>query len=85
MTRIPNFADIAFETIAPAQPAGSAEPWLTPEGIPVKPGYSEADLEGIDLARRPVWGWGPRLGPGHMDPERAADSLRRRGHPARRW
>src|SRR6187455_1642250 len=49
MSRIPNFADIAFEATAPAQPAGSAEPWLTPEGIPVKPGYSEADLEGIDF------------------------------------
>ena len=24
-------------------------PWLTPEGIPVKPGYGEADLEGIDF------------------------------------
>src|SRR6266498_3391292 len=49
MTRIPNFADVAFEAVAPAQPAGAAEPWLTPEGIPVKPGYSEADLEGIDF------------------------------------
>src|SRR2546427_5048410 len=49
MSRIPNFANIAFESVAPAQPAGSAEPWLTPEGIPVKPGYSEADLEGIDF------------------------------------
>lgn len=27
---------------------------------------------GIDLALLPVWGWGPTLGPGHMDPERAA-------------
>lgn len=35
-----------------------------------------ADLEGVDLALLPVWGWGPRLGPGHMDPERAADALR---------
>src|SRR5258707_996473 len=49
MSRIPNFANIAFEATAPAQPAASAEPWLTPEGIPVKPGYSEADLEGIDF------------------------------------
>jgi len=49
MSRIPNFADIAFESTAPAQPAGHAEPWLTPEGIPVKPGYSEADLDGIDF------------------------------------
>jgi methylmalonyl-CoA mutase len=49
VTRIPNFANVTFEPVAPAQPAGSAEPWLTPEGIPVKPGYSEADLEGIDF------------------------------------
>jgi L-ascorbate metabolism protein UlaG (beta-lactamase superfamily) len=35
-----------------------------------------ADLEGVDLALLPVWGWGPRLGPGHMDPERAAEALR---------
>src|SRR5881628_2311511 len=49
MSRIPNFADIAFEKTAPAKPAGGAEPWLTPEGILVKPGYSEADLEGIDF------------------------------------
>ena len=49
MSRIPNFANIAFEKTASAGPAGSAEPWLTPEGILVKPGYSEADLEGIDF------------------------------------
>ena len=49
MTRIPNFADVAFQPVAAAAPAGGAEPWLTPEGILVKPGYSEADLEGIDF------------------------------------
>src|SRR5436190_18708320 len=49
MSRIPNFANIAFERTAPANPAGNVEPWLTPEGILVKPGYSEADLEGIDF------------------------------------
>ena len=26
----------------------------------------------IDVALLPVWGWGPTLGPGHMDPEAAA-------------
>jgi L-ascorbate metabolism protein UlaG (beta-lactamase superfamily) len=32
-----------------------------------------ADLAGgLDLALLPVWGWGPTLGPGHLDPERAA-------------
>ena len=34
-----------------------------------------ADLTGIDLALLPVWGWGPRLGPGHMNPRRAAEAL----------
>ncbi len=32
--------------------------------------------EGLDLALLPVWGWGPRLGPGHLDPVTAAESLR---------
>jgi L-ascorbate metabolism protein UlaG (beta-lactamase superfamily) len=27
---------------------------------------------GLDLALLPVWGWGPTLGSGHLDPERAA-------------
>ena len=27
---------------------------------------------GVDVALLPVWGWGPTLGPGHMDPARAA-------------
>jgi L-ascorbate metabolism protein UlaG (beta-lactamase superfamily) len=31
---------------------------------------------GLDLALSPVWGWGPRLGPGHLDPERAAEAVR---------
>ncbi len=26
----------------------------------------------VDLALLPVWGWGPRVGPGHLDPVRAA-------------
>jgi L-ascorbate metabolism protein UlaG (beta-lactamase superfamily) len=30
----------------------------------------------IDLALLPVWGWGPTLGPGHMDPAHAAAALR---------
>lgn len=31
---------------------------------------------GIDLALLPVWGWGPRVGRGHLDPARAAAALR---------
>src|SRR6195952_3374599 len=49
MTRIPDFANVAFEPVAAPAPAGHAEPWLTPEGILVKPGFSEADLEGLDF------------------------------------
>jgi L-ascorbate metabolism protein UlaG (beta-lactamase superfamily) len=34
-----------------------------------------AELAGVlDLALLPVWGWGPTIGPGHMDPERAAQA-----------
>jgi L-ascorbate metabolism protein UlaG (beta-lactamase superfamily) len=29
----------------------------------------------LDLALVPVWGWGPTLGPGHLDPRSAADAL----------
>jgi L-ascorbate metabolism protein UlaG (beta-lactamase superfamily) len=28
----------------------------------------------LDLALLPVWGWGPTIGEGHMDPERAAQA-----------
>ena len=30
---------------------------------------------GLHLALLPVWGWGRRVGPGHMDPRRAARAL----------
>ena len=30
---------------------------------------------GLDLALLPVWGWGPRLGPGHLNPARAAEAV----------
>ncbi len=29
----------------------------------------------LDVALLPVWGWGPTLGTGHMDPRRAAEAL----------
>jgi L-ascorbate metabolism protein UlaG (beta-lactamase superfamily) len=31
--------------------------------------------EDLDVALLPVWGWGPTLGPGHLDPLRAAHAL----------
>lgn len=33
----------------------------------------------IDVAAVPVWGWGPNLGPGHLDPDRAAEAVVRTG------
>jgi methylmalonyl-CoA mutase len=49
MTAIPDFTRLAFaETAAAdAQIAGSGEPWLTPEEIPVKPVYGPQDREGL--------------------------------------
>ena len=29
----------------------------------------------LDVALLPIWGWGPTMGPGHLDPERAAEAL----------
>ncbi len=49
MSGIPDFASIPFADAAapPAPPA--AEPWLTPEGIAVKPVYGPQDLAGLDF------------------------------------
>jgi len=33
--------------------------------------------DGVDAALLPVAGWGPTLGPGHLDPERAAEAAAR--------
>lgn len=32
---------------------------------------------GLDVALIPVWGWGPNLGPGHLDPRSAGEATRR--------
>jgi L-ascorbate metabolism protein UlaG (beta-lactamase superfamily) len=34
-----------------------------------------AQLDRPDLALLPVWGWGRSIGPGHLDPARAADAV----------
>ena len=48
---------------SPATPT-SSWPWPTSRGT-------------IDVALLPVWGWGRSLGPGHLDPERAAQAAAR--------
>jgi methylmalonyl-CoA mutase len=61
-SNVPNFAEIDFdapETLSPASTRDSlrqrahestqrADPWLTPEGIPVKPVFSAEDLQGVE-------------------------------------
>jgi methylmalonyl-CoA mutase len=49
MSKLPDFSKIEFREAAAAVAASNAEPWLTPEGIPVKTAYDERDLEGIDF------------------------------------
>ena len=36
-----------------------------------------AQMSATDVALLPIWGWGPTMGPGHLDPERAAEALAR--------
>jgi methylmalonyl-CoA mutase len=49
MSRIPDFTALPFAE-APMPPvAASAEPWVTPEGILVKPVYGPQDLAGLDF------------------------------------
>jgi methylmalonyl-CoA mutase len=49
MTKIPDFAQVDFTEAAAPAVAGGTVPWLTPEGIPVKPVYGPADLAGLDF------------------------------------
>src|SRR6516162_187390 len=48
MTRIPNFASVDFAPAMPRTPASGA-PWLTPEGIAVKPVYGPDDVKDLDF------------------------------------
>jgi methylmalonyl-CoA mutase len=49
MSRIPDFAQVAFAEPA-LPPSGAAPPpWMTPEGIAVKPLYGARNLDGLDF------------------------------------
>jgi len=47
MTTIPDFATLSYSPPASGSAPVPAEPWQTPEGIPVKPLYTEEDREGL--------------------------------------
>src|SRR5499427_1241698 len=50
MTRLPDFTAIAFRDEVSARAGNvSGTPWLTPEGIPVKPVYGPEDVAGLDF------------------------------------
>jgi methylmalonyl-CoA mutase len=56
MTRIPDFSTVAFDGAAAARTmppsllrGADLEPWLTPEGIEVKPAYGLDDRAGLDF------------------------------------
>jgi methylmalonyl-CoA mutase len=52
MSPIPDFAEVDFaqaDAPAGAAAAAAAAPWLTPEGIAVKPQYGADDLAGLDF------------------------------------
>jgi len=49
MSQIPDFTKIDFVDTDTPDGRGSAPPWMTPEGIPVKPIYGERDLAGLDF------------------------------------
>ncbi len=50
MSRVPDFSSVAYAVESASAPqVGTDEPWLTPEGIPVKSVYGPADRDGIDV------------------------------------
>src|SRR5690242_6769513 len=49
MTRIPDFSSIAFKSVTSVPANITDDPWLTPEGIPIKPVYGPNDVAGIDF------------------------------------
>jgi L-ascorbate metabolism protein UlaG (beta-lactamase superfamily) len=69
-------------SVASGQDGGASTAWLAGDtGLFA----GMADLAGlsrhgrIDVAAVPVWGWGPNLGPGHLDPDLAAEAVVRAG------
>ena len=59
---------------------GTASAWLAGDTALHEGMLSVSELAGppgLDVAVLPVWGWGPRLGPGHLNPAQAAEAALR--------
>src|SRR6202050_5195272 len=48
MSRIPDFSQVDFADAKASTGSAGGAPWLTPEGIAVKPLYEPADVSGLD-------------------------------------
>ena len=48
MSALPDFSTVPFEPTPVFGGGAAREPWTTPEGLAVKPGYTAADLTGLD-------------------------------------
>src|SRR6202050_2138971 len=48
MSRIPDFSQVDFADAKASTGSAGGAPWLTPEGITVKPLYEPADVSGLD-------------------------------------
>ena len=53
MSRIPDFANVEFAEAPVAAAAAAAAPWLTPEGIAVKPVYGPEKMATIVSHQHP--------------------------------
>jgi len=49
MTRVPDFASVEFSDASTGAATATVTPWLTPEGIAVRPAYGADDLAGLDF------------------------------------
>ena len=49
MSRIPDFSNAPYVAAPLPKQSGSASDWMTPEGIAVKPVYTEADRKGLNF------------------------------------
>jgi methylmalonyl-CoA mutase len=58
MSQFPDFSTLPYDAADPAAATPTGQPWETPEGIPVKPGYGPDDIAGL-----PTLGGFPGLAP----------------------